>query len=283
MCIGSEVHVFTTDYIRCLRSEGISFMLPLSFSSFLCTFDSDASNLRFLRTSNPDSKSMDQSLYLSSDLSSPGSCQGIVLFHFPPIHFPFSCPFLIHLSSVLLVLPLTLLSARSSLLSLSPSFLFSPLFSHPSSLCSGPILVGVCARRCHFTYSSSTRTSPSSSHLPTMCSTTWPLLPLSTSFPNLPVPADCWFRSSLLSLGCPSSFPRDSSLSLPIGYSDTSVLSNLHTWSLLIANLSHVTMFPLANRFPSSSFSRLRSDWVPEFLVLPQSSIYSVPSGIYLP
>lgn len=101
------------------------------------------------------------------------------LFHFPPFIFLFPFPFLSFFSPVLL--PPTPLSARSSLLSLS---LFSPLPPYHFSLRSGLRFVGVRARRrcCRSTYFPSTRTLPSSLHLPTMCSTTWPLLPLWTPF-----------------------------------------------------------------------------------------------------
>lgn len=110
------------------------------------------------------------------------------LFHFPPIHFSSPFSFLILLSFILLLLPPTSLSAGSSLLSLFSSLLSSLI----PPLRSGPILIGVCARRrcrCRhrrFTYSSSTRTLSLSSHLPTTCSTTWPRLPLSTSYLGLP-------------------------------------------------------------------------------------------------
>lgn len=100
------------------------------------------------------------------------------LFHFPLfifLFFSFSYPF---------IACLTLTSSDTSECEVfSPFSLSSPLLSYPSSLRSGPILAGVRARRRHLsTYSSSTRTSPLSFQLPTTCSTTWPLLPLSTSF-----------------------------------------------------------------------------------------------------
>lgn len=187
-----------------------------------------------------------------------------------PFLFSFFLPFLLHILFALLLLPPTPLSARLPL--------FSSLSTYPSSPCSGLILVHVVV-----TFPPRTCILPLTFYLPTTCLTTRPLPSSLDILPRL----TCTSRPSVR---IPSSLSRtffvlpcDSSLPLPIGYPDTLVLGYLHTQSLLIAGLPHATVFPLANRFPSSPFSRLRSDWAFEFPASPQSSIYRVPSCIYLP
>lgn len=169
----------------------------------------------------------------------------MVLFCFPLFVFLFFSPFLylfpFYISLALLVLPPTPLSARPS-----P---FSSLSTHLFSSCSD-------THRRHRRHSTS-----SSLSLHLTCATPSPNHVFNHEAPpsswDIHLRLTCISRSSdsdlLLSF---SNILCDSPPFLPIGCSVTSVLSYLHTRSLLIARPPHATVFPLANRLPSPPFSR---------------------------